>query len=117
MFNPIKAILEKGLAFIHTRLDLISTELEEQREHLKEMILLGLVSLFFLSLGVLLLTLFIVAIFWDTYRLYVLGGFALLYLAAGVTVGLMLRKKANSKPRFLSATLSELAKDRERLRS
>ena len=116
-FDSLKALVAGFAALLETRLDLISTELEEEEERLKGMIVLGAIALFCASLGIIFLTLLIVVIFWDTHRFYVLGGFAVLYLALGLIAGLILRKKAMSKPRLLSATLSELAKDRERLES
>ena len=48
-------------------------------------LILGAAAFFCLAVGVLLVTLFVVVIFWETdYRLAVLGGFALLYLAVGI---------------------------------
>ncbi len=79
--------------------------------------MLTVVALFCVSLGVLLFTLLVVVVFWDTHRLYVLGGFSIFYLALGLFAGWRARKKGLDKPKFLSATLSELAKDRERLKS
>jgi len=115
-FHPLTTFLETVLAIVQTRLDLLFTELEEERERVKEIVLLALVSLFCLSLGVLLLTLFVVAIFWETHRLSVLAGLAVIYLGVATAVGLILRKKAMSKPRLFSATMAELSKDRERLK-
>ncbi|MGH7773950.1 MAG: phage holin family protein [Candidatus Binatia bacterium] len=117
LFDPLKAVLATFLAVLQTRLDLVSTEFEEERERFKEMILLAVISFFCVSLGILLLTLFVVVIFWDTHRFYVLGGFVALYLGLGLTAGGILRKKAMSRPKLFSATLSELAKDIERLKS
>jgi len=57
-----------------------------------------------------------VAIFWETHRLSVLAGLAVIYLGVATAVGLILRKKAMSKPRLFSATMAELSKDRERLK-
>jgi uncharacterized membrane protein YqjE len=116
-FDSLKALLASLVALLETRLDLISTELEEEEERFKEMIALGAIALFCAGLGILFLTLLIVVVFWDTHRFYVLGGFAFLYLGLGLIAGLILRKKALSKPRLFSATLSELAKDREQLKS
>src|SRR5574337_66744 len=90
-FEPFRTFLATFVGLIHTRLDLISTELEEERERLKEIVLLGAISFFCLSLGIVLLTLFFVVIFLDTYAFYVLGGFVLLYLGLGVIVGLIAR--------------------------
>ncbi len=99
-----------------TRLELVSTEIEEERERIKEIVLLAVIALFCMSLGVLLLTLLIVVAFWNTYRLYVLSGFVIFYLGLGLIAGLVMRRKVISKPRLFSGTLSELAKDRESLK-
>ncbi|MBI2349907.1 MAG: phage holin family protein [Deltaproteobacteria bacterium] len=116
-FHSLNSLAATFVAVLQTRADLISTEIEEERERLKEMILLTVVALFCVSLGVLLFTLLVVVVFWDTHRLYVLGGFSIFYLALGLFVGWIARKKGLDKPKFLSATLSELAKDRECLKS
>ena len=117
VFDPFKKVLAALVGVFQTRLDLVVTELEEEGERLREMILLGLASLFSLGLGLSLLTLFIVAFFWETHRFAVLGGFVVLYLGLGLVLALIVRKKIVSKPRFLSAVLSELTKDREHLNS
>lgn len=116
-FQPIKTTLGTFIAILQTRLELVLTELEEERERFKELMLLALISLFCASLGVVLLTLFVVLIFWQEHWLYAVGGLAALYLGIGLAAGLILCKKGSSKPRLLSDTLSELAKDRERLGS
>lgn len=115
--DPLRSFLAKFVGLLQTRLELICTELEEEKERLKESVLLAAAALFFLSLGILLLTLWVVVLFWESYRLYVLGGFALLYLALGLILGLLAKLKARRRPRLFSATLSELAKDRDQLRS
>ncbi len=114
--SPLKTLAETLVSFLKTRLELIATEIEEERERLKEIILLALIALFCACLGVLLLTLLIVLAFWETYRLYVLGGFVVLYFGLGLIAGLVMRRKVMTKPKFLSATLSVLAKDRESLK-
>lgn len=114
--SPLKALAETFVSFLKTRLELVATEIEEERERLKEIILLALIALFCTCLGVLLLTLLIVLAFRETYRLYVLGGFVVLYFGLGLTAGLVMRRKVITRPKFLSATLSVLAKDRESLK-
>lgn len=117
VFDPFKKVLAALVGVFQTRLDLVVTELEEEGERLREKILLGLASLFSLGLGLSLLTLFVVAVFWDTHRFAVLGGFVVLYLGLGLVLALIVRKKIVSKPRLFSAVLSELTKDREHLSS
>src|SRR2546422_601079 len=115
-FESLRSILTVFIAILQTRLDLLSTELTEERERLKEAILLAVVILFCASLGVLLLTIFVVATFWDSHRFLVLGGFILFYFGLALIAALILRKRALSRPRLFSATLSELHKDHEHLR-
>lgn len=103
------------VAIAHTRLDLLSSDLEEEREHLLSLLVLSLSALFFLGIGVLLATLLLVVAFWDTYRLPVLAVLTGLFLAAGVTAWRVALHKARTKPRLFAASMSELLKDRQQL--
>lgn len=114
-FEALRNVLSDFAALLQTRFELATTEFEEETERLKQTVLLGAISLFFLAVGVILLTLFIVVYFWDTHRLLALGGVTVLYLLVGVLVGLTVKKKLSAMPKFLSATMSEFAKDRERM--
>lgn len=113
----VRALVGTWVGVLRTRLELLSTDLEEQQQFLSTIVLLGVVSIFCLSFGLLLLTLFVVVCFWDTYRLTALGGFTLLYLGAGVTATVMMRNRLKNKPKFLATTLGELSKDYKHLTS
>ena len=115
--HAFKALLAALSSVLHTRLELFATELEEERERLKQTLVLTLLVFFGLSLGFILLTIFAVAFFWERGWLFAIGGLALLYLAVGAVAGLALRKKILTRPGLFPATLSELGKDRDRLRS
>jgi len=103
------------VAIAHTRLDLLSSDLEEEREHLLSLLVLALAALFCLGVGVLLATLLLVVAFWDTHRLLVLAALAGLFLAAGITAWGFALHKARTKPRLFAASMSELLKDRQQL--
>jgi len=109
--DSIRSFLASWVAMIKTRLEIVSVELEEQREWIEQLMLLALAALFCLSLGLILLTLLIVVLFWDSHPLWVLGGFAFLYLGAGAVFLTTLRQKIKAKPRIFSATAAELGKD------
>jgi len=64
----------------YTRLELLSTELEEERVRLSSMLVWALVALFCGGLGVVLATLFGVPALWDTHRLSALGIPAILFI-------------------------------------
>lgn len=105
------------VALLQTRFDLLATELEEERLRLAQVLLWGCVALVFLVLGVVMLTFFVVALFWDTHRVLVSGLLALIYLAIGVAAALVARSRARARSKLFSASLAELATDREQLTS
>jgi uncharacterized membrane protein YqjE len=115
--DTCKSVLVALTSALHTRLELFVTELEEERERLKQALLLTLLLFFGLGLGFILLNIFAVALFWEKGWLFALGGLAALYLGVGVIAGLMLRKKILTRPGLFPATLAELGKDRDRLKA
>ncbi len=117
-YHSIKAYLATWVELLKVRLELLSTEWQEECQRLEQILLLAAAAMACLALGVLCVTFLVVAMFWDTaYRLAVVGGFAVLYLALGVAAGLLMRRKTRSKPRLFATTLSELAKDLQHLSS
>ena len=105
------------VAIAHTRLDLLSVDLEEERAHLFSLLVLALTALFCLGIGVVLATILLVVAFWDTHRLLALGALAGFYLVMGMGVWAFALHKARTKPRLFAASLSELFKDRQQLTS
>jgi uncharacterized membrane protein YqjE len=115
--RPLRSSLGAIVAALHTRLELFVTELEEERERLKQSLILTLFVFFGFSLAFILFTIFVVAVFWQAGWVYAIGALAALYLAIGVIAGVMLRNSLLSRPGLFPAILSELGKDRDRLRS
>lgn len=115
LMESLKRLTGTLLAIFQTRLELLSNEMEEERLRIKQMLLYGSVALYFFGLAIMLLTAFIVVLFWDSYRLLVLGGFAALFFVAGLLVLNELRRVAREKSKLFSASLAELADDRDRL--
>jgi uncharacterized membrane protein YqjE len=101
----------------HTRLELFVTELEEERERLKQTLMLTLLLFFGLGLGFILLNIFAIALFWQNGWILGIGLLAALYLAVGVIAGFALRQKILTRPGLFPATLAELRKDCDRMRS
>lgn len=101
----------------HTRLEILSTEVEEEKIRLGQLLLSAIAALFFLGLGIVFTAAFLTVLFWETHRLFVLGALALLFLGAGIAAALLLQGKAREKSRLFADSLGELAKDRRRLDS
>ncbi|OIQ91869.1 hypothetical protein GALL_262400 [mine drainage metagenome] len=115
LLASLKRLTGTILAIIQTRLDLLSIELEEERLRVRQMLLYGSLALFFFGLAILLLTVFVVALFWDTYRLQVVGGLAVFFFVAGLLLWNALRRLARERPKLFSSSLAELADDIDRL--
>jgi len=112
-FKSALAVLS---SMLHTRLDLFFTELEEERERLRQTLLLTLLLFFGFSFGLILLTIFIVALFWDKGWIAAIGCLGAVYLAIGLSAAFKLRNAILRRPRLFPTTLAELGKDRDQLR-
>lgn len=99
-----------------TRLELLSTEAEEHVLRQLRLALMAISALLLLMLGVLVATLFIIIVFWDTHRVAATGVLALVYLLGGIGLGMHARRSLRAQPRLFAATLAELAKDRQQLK-
>ena len=109
--SVLAALVEIG----QTRLQLASTELEEERLRLVELLLYAIATLFFLGIGIVLATLLLVLVFWDGPRVLVLALGTALFLALAVGLGAAWRHKARSKPPLLATTIAEFKRDRDAL--
>ena len=115
LLNSLRRVMSTLIEIVHTRLELVVTELEEQKLRAVQLATLFFLALFFFSLAVIFGTLAVVMAYWDRNPVVVLGGFAALYLALAIIIGLIWRARAKARPRLLSATLAEFARDREEL--
>lgn len=103
------------LSFAETRARIAANELEEQLARVFEIWAWAVAAAVLLVLGVLMASACIVLALWDTHRVLAAGLLAALYLASGVAAALIARARMKQRPKFLAATLEELAKDREQM--
>lgn len=115
LMESLKRLAGTLLAIIQTRLELLFNEMEEERVRIEQMLLYGSIALFFFGLAIMLLTVFFVVLFWDSHRLLVLGVFIALYFVAGLLAWNALSRVAREKSKLFSASLAELADDRDQL--
>ena len=117
LFESLKTLSVSLVSIVHTRLELLSTDVAEEREQLTSFLVLVLVALGCFGVGVVLLAMLVVVAFWETHRLLALAGMTGLFLAAGVGLGWLAMHRVRTKPRLFEASLTELSKDRQQLRS
>jgi uncharacterized membrane protein YqjE len=116
LLYSIRHLAQNLIGAAQTRLEILATEIEEERVRLEHMLLVALGAAFCLAMGIALCVGYIVLFFWDTHRLAAVGLLAAGFLAAGAVFGLILRAKAQSRPKPFAVTRGELAKDRDLLR-
>lgn len=115
LMGSVKRLAATLTSIVSTRLELLANELQEERLRLTQMLLFALFALFCFGMGLLLLTVFIVVLFWDDHRLVVLGALSTVFFALGTLAAMLLRGMAQKRSKLFSASLAELSKDRKRL--
>jgi uncharacterized membrane protein YqjE len=97
-----------ALAMLRTRLELAGVEFAEARELIKQMVLLAAVGIVLGLFALLFASLFVIAFFWDDYRLEAVGGVTLFYGVIAALIFARLRKISREAPPPFAATLEEL---------
>jgi uncharacterized membrane protein YqjE len=115
LLGSIRRLLSTLTQVAITRLELLANELNEERLHLQQMLLYFFSALFCIGMVIMLMTVFIVVLFWDDHRLLVLGGLSVVFLLAGSLLAMKLQKITQTKSKLFSASLAELHHDREQL--
>jgi uncharacterized membrane protein YqjE len=115
LFGSVRRMLETLLAIAQTRLELVTTEIEEELHRVAEILLWMFVVVFFAGLAVLMLAFVIVIAFWEDHRLLAASLTALGFVGiTGIGV-LVVRSKARARPKLLEGTIEEIKRDREAL--
>lgn len=115
MFRSLRGLISTGIALIETRLELLTTELKEEKTRVVSLLIYALAALILLSVGVVFLAVLFTALLWESNRLLALGVFATLFLAGGVFALAMAVRLVKQQTRLFAATLAELKGDRAAL--
>jgi uncharacterized membrane protein YqjE len=114
--NALSQLGASALAMLRTRLALATVEFTEERERAKEMLLLVLSTVLVALFALLFASVFVIAYFWDSYRLTAVGAVTGFYLALAVIFLIRLRQRMQQRHSPFAATLSQLEEDAEALR-
>jgi len=117
LFNSLNRMASTVVAIAHTRLELLTTELQEEVRQVGAILLWAFIAAFAAMMALFLGALAVIFVFWDTHRGAASVAMIVMFLAVAGGAGLMLQKKLKSKPPLLDDTLAELAKDRDQLRA
>jgi len=115
LFGSAATLLATLVAIAQTRLELLSTDLQQEVHRVAEITVWTLIALLSAWMGLFVAALAIIFVFWDTYRLVAAVSVTVFFALLAIVAALVLRAKLRNRPRMLDATLTELAKDRDAL--
>ena len=115
LLDSAARLVRTALGLARTRLEILATEVEEERIRITQLALLVAGIVFCVQVAVILLVLLVVVLLWDTHRLATLGVLTGLFFLAALAGVVWLRHLARSRPKLFASTIAELRKDEDRL--
>jgi uncharacterized membrane protein YqjE len=116
LLDSARRMLATLLALASTRLELLTTELEEEMHRIAGLLLWSVIAVFCGGLAVLMLAITLLVMFWDDHRVLVAWLITGAFAAGAIVSVLLLKRRAASRPRLLAASLDELRRDSQALR-
>ena len=110
MWSTISRMFKTLGEMVENRVELFLVEWEEERLRLLDALLLLMVGIVCVLMALIMATLVVVVIFWDTHRLLVLTLFILTYLSAAATAFGLLHSRLR-RWRAFASTLEQIKKD------
>ena len=117
LLASVRRLAASLAAALHTRIELLSKELERERVRITRLLIYGVAALFFISLGAIALTIFIIVLFWDTHRVLAAGCITAVYFALALGIALFAKREMARSTKPFASTIAQLKKDREQLSS
>lgn len=111
LFASLRQLLATALEMAQVRLDLLLTEIEQEKLRILDALLWAGLALLLLGLAVIMLCGFVVVLLWDHYRLATLGVLTVVFLAAGGVLMRAARNRLRSPSGAFHATVEELRSD------
>lgn len=111
----LQGLMATVLAIIHTRLELLVTEVEEEKRRLLATVAWGAVGVLVGCFALAFAAVFITVLFWDSHRLLVVGLMTLTFGLISAWAMHRVKVLVRESGQMLAATLAELDADRQAL--
>ncbi|HET7776215.1 MAG TPA: phage holin family protein [Azospira sp.] len=115
-FVSLKRLLATLVATGKTRLELLATELEEEKIRVTQLLVFAVAAMVFLCIGMVLLVALIAATFWES-RIVVFSVFSLIFIGGGLALTATALRLGRRRSALFHNTISELQADLEALRA
>lgn len=111
----LQGLMATLLAIFHTRLELLVTEIEEEKRRVLATVAWGAVAVLVGCFALAFAAVFITVLFWDSHRLWVLGLMTVVFGVISAWAMRRVKTLVRESGAMLSATLAELDADRQAL--
>jgi|SRR5580658_3969859 uncharacterized membrane protein YqjE len=115
--SSLRSLGDGFLSSVQDRLKLFTVELQEEKFRLVQTFIWISSAVFAGVMAITFISLTLVYVFWESARLAVLGGLALVYTAALVAIIVAFRRYLARQPAPFAATLHEIGEDRACIRT
>ncbi|HEU4929401.1 MAG TPA: phage holin family protein [Candidatus Krumholzibacteria bacterium] len=116
VFHSLRLLVDRVIAVVHNRTELLTTELREETARLVGVVLWAFIGVFAGLVGLTFAGFAIVLFIPMQYRAWVATGITALFFGVALFAYFSVKKIRGAKPRPFDATLREFEKDREHLR-
>jgi uncharacterized membrane protein YqjE len=103
------------VALLHTRIELLATEFEEELQRRFIIFLWMMLALLFGGLSIIMLAITLLIIFWDDHRVLAAVLITSAFVITAIAMGYLAQARMKYKPRFMAASLEELKRDHAQL--
>lgn len=115
LLSSLKNIVATGASIAQTRLELLSVDVQIARSKFISLLVMIVCALFFLFIGLVMLSLLIVIYSWETNRMLALGLLTIGFISIGLILTFLAMRSLQTMPKLFEASIAEFAKDREEL--
>lgn len=105
------------VAAVQTRLELLGTDLEEERTRLLQILFWAATALLFFGVGVLILALLAVLLLWEERRVGAIIALAAVFFVIGAGLAVGVRNRLRARSRLFASSVEELSRDQKELTS
>jgi uncharacterized membrane protein YqjE len=112
----IRRLMISGLALGRIRLELLSIEVQEEKERVAALLFWAVLTALLAGFGLVFLALFATLLLWDSHRLVAVALGAVLFVGLGLVGAMRLRRLAGSGSTLFQASIAELREDGAALR-
>lgn len=114
--ESLHGLLDTGLHSVQTRLELLAVEVQEEKLRVTGLLFNTLLAAVMLGFGLVFVAVFLTVLFWEEHRLLALGLSTAICLGGGLLAARNAARAFRSGTKLFSASLAELARDRDALK-